>query len=475
MSAHTHSSEGKLEISNNGPWSSAWKIAAGIGALGLVGVGAGFASDANRLAYSYLYAYMAFLTLAVGTLFFVVIQHIAAAHWSVGVRRTAEFFMGGLPVMAVLFLPLFALMQYFPQWQHYGHASDHGAQADGHSAQANAGHGAEHGANAGHGATAGHGEHGQPAGQHVSGEDLEERGRHHVHHETLTKKAKWFDKTFFYARQAIYLIAWILLSRRFFKLSTDQDKSKDKSITVTAARSAPLSITIIALTLTFASFDWLMALEPAWFSTIFGVTIFAGGVVAALASMILVLIGLKKAGYIGDNIVNVSHLHDMAKLMFGFNCFWAYVVFSQFFLIWYASIPEETVFYHARWNDNTAWQSVSYTLMFGHFAMPFILLMSHHVKRNMKALALLAGWLLAMHVVEYYWLVLPAFKAAGHGAAQAHAEGAHHALPLHWMDIAALLGVGGVYFAAVFRLMTQHKLVPINDPRLERSKIHASM
>lgn len=469
MSAHSHPSEGKLEITNNGPWSNAWKIAAGVGALGLLGVGAGFASDPKRLAFSYLFAFMAVLVLAIGTLFFVVIQHISAAHWSVGVRRTAEFFMGGLSALAVLFLPLFALMQYFPQWEHFGHGSSHGASAQ------TAAHGGEHGqAQQGHGTEHG-GEHGQRAAGHTSSYELETQGIHHVHHETLEKKKLWFEKPFFFIRQAIYLLAWVLLSRRFFKLSTDQDKSKDKKITVTAARSAPASIAIIALTLTFASFDWLMALEPAWYSTIFGVTIFAGGITAAMAAMILTLQGLKRAGYIGDDIVNVNHFHDMAKLMFGFNCFWAYVVFSQFFLIWYASIPEETVFYHARWNENPAWQPVSVGLAIFHFVVPFIMLMSHNVKRRMGWLALGAGLLLVMHVVEYFWLVLPAFKAGAHGAAAAAGEGAHHSLPVHWMDFAALLGVGGVYLAMVFRLMTQHKLVPVSDPRLERSKLHSTM
>jgi hypothetical protein len=465
VSAHSHSSEAKLEITNNGPWSNAWKIAAGVGALGLLGVGAGFASDPKRLAFSYLFAIMAVLVLAIGMLFFVVVQHISAAHWSVGVRRTAEFFMGGMPVLAVLFLPLFLLMQHLPQWEHFGHASDHGtAVHSGEHGQAQHGHGDAHG-----------GEHGQPAAAHASSYELETQGLHHVHHLTLEKKRPWFDKPFFFVRQALYLLAWVWLSRRFFKLSTDQDKLKDKKITVTAARSAPAAIAIIAITLTFASFDWLMALEPAWYSTIFGVTIFAGGITAAMAALILTVLALKRAGYIGDDIVNVNHFHDMAKLMFGFNCFWAYVVFSQFFLIWYASIPEETIFYHARWNDNPAWQPVSLSLVIFHFAVPFIMLMSHNVKRRMGWLALGAGLLLVMHVVEYYWLVLPTFKAGAHGAAGAAGEGGHGSLPVHWMDFAALLGVGGAYLALVFRLMTQHKLVPVSDPRLERSKLHTTM
>ncbi len=459
MSAKTHSGEGKLQITD-GPWASAWKIAAGVGVLGLLGAGAGFASDAKHFAFSYLFAVTVFLTLALGTLFFVVIQHIAAAHWSVGIRRTAEFFVGGIPAMVVLFLPLFAVMQHFPQWEHYGHGASHATTAQ----------------TATHGQTAG--EHGQPAGEHGTpaasshGSDPELAGIHHVHHQTLEKKKAWFGSVFFYIRQAIYLLAWVVMARRFFKLSTDQDKSKDKSLTVTSARSAPLAIAVLSLTMTFAAFDWLMALEPSWYSTIFGVWIFSGALVASIAAIILVGLGLKRSGYIGD-IVNIEHFHDLGKLLFGFNCFWAYITFSQFFLIWYASIPEETVFYHVRWNENPAWQPLGWALIFGHFVIPFVMLMSRNIKRRMGLLATGAAILLVMHAVEMYWLVLPMFKAAGHGAAAAGE--AHHSLPLHWMDFACLLGVGGVYLAMVFRLMTQHALVPVNDPRLPRSKQHSNV
>jgi hypothetical protein len=459
VSASTHSGEGKLQITD-GPWASAWKIAAGVGALGLLGAGAGFASDAKRFAFSYLFAVTVFLTLSLGALFFVVLQHIAAAHWSVGIRRTAEFFVSGIPAMVVLFLPLFAVMQHFPQWEHYGHGASHETPAQTTGAHGQAGHG-EHGQQAA-------GEHGQAAGAH--GSDQELAGIHHVHHQTLEKKKAWFGSGFFYVRQALYLIAWVVLARRFFKLSTDQDKSKDKSVTVTSARSAPLAIAILALTMTFAAFDWLMALEPAWYSTIFGVAIFSGAMVAALAAIILVGLALKRAGYIGD-AVNTEHFHDLGKLLFGFNCFWAYIAFSQFFLIWYASIPEETVFYHARWNDNPAWQPVSMALVFFHFVFPFVMLMSRNIKRRMGWLASGATLLLVMHAIEIYWLVLPMFKAGGHGAA----GGDHHALPIHWVDFACLLGVGGAYLAMVFRSMTQHALIPVGDPRLARSKQHSNI
>jgi hypothetical protein len=448
-------SDKKYEVGTS-PWANAWKIAAAAGVLGLLGAGAGYASDAKRFAFSYLFAITVVMTVSLGTLFFVVVQHISAAHWSVPVRRVAEFFVGAIPVMVVLFLPLFAVMQHFPQWEHYGHAAE--------TAQ--------------HGATEGHGEHGQTTGhttttehgqaEHATpGVDPDIAGLHHIHHQTLERKKAYFGSTFFYLRQALYLLSWVLLSRRFFKASTDQDKSKDKKLTVMMARSAPISISIFALTLTFCAFDWLMALDPAWYSTIFGVWIFSGALVSSMAVIILLALGLRRSGLI-NSAVSIEHLHELTKLMFGFNCFWAYITFSQFFLIWYASIPEETVFYHARWNDNPAWQSVGLLLIFGHFVVPFILLMSRNVKRRMPLVALGASLLLAMHVTEIYWLVLPMYKSAAHGAAAAEA----HGLPLHWMDFACLLGVAGVYFAAVLKLLTQHSLVPVGDPRLERGLHH---
>ncbi|MDP3276685.1 MAG: hypothetical protein Q8Q09_15915 [Deltaproteobacteria bacterium] len=471
MSATTHPVESKVQITG-GAWASAWKLAAAAGALGLVGAGAGYASDPKRFAFSYLFAISVFLTLGLGMLFFVVIQHIAAAHWSVTIRRTAEFFVGGLPVLVLLFLPLFAVMQHFPQWEHYwgsSHGATHGATHGGsHDAHPAPEHGATAGAHGEHAAPAAgaHGAHGTPpAAGHDQGAGgaRELAGLAHMHHRTLEAKKAWFGSTFFFGRQAFYLLVWVLLARRFFKLSTEQDKSKDKRLTVVLARSAPASLTLLSLTMTFAAFDWLMALDPAWFSTIFGVWIFAGSLVAALGTLIVVTLGLRRSGYL-DGRVTTEHYHDLAKLLFGFNCFWAYIAFSQFFLIWYASIPEETTFYHTRWNGNPGWQTLSIAIMAFHFVVPFILLMSRNVKRRLGAMATGTVMLLVMHAAEMYWLVLPNFKPAdGHALTS---------LPIHWMDLACLVGVGGAYLAMVFKLMTQHALIPVGDPRLERGTQH---
>jgi hypothetical protein len=196
-----------------------------------------------------------------------------------------------------------------------------------------------------------------------------------------------------------------------------------------------------------------MSLLPTWFSTIYGVTIFAGSVVCMYATMIVVTQSLRDAGHL-KNAINVEHYHDLGKLLFGFLVFWAYVSFAQFMLIWYAAIPEETTFFHHRW-DVGPWMWVSLAIVVVHFVVPFFLLLSRNVKRRTWAVKIGALWLIGMHVVEMYWQVMPYF---GGGE-----------ISLHWMDFACLLGVAGTYLAVVFYRMTKYPLIPIGDPRLARS------
>jgi hypothetical protein len=245
------------------------------------------------------------------------------------------------------------------------------------------------------------------------------------------------------------------------------EASKSFADTLKAQSWAPVALAGFAFSLTFAAFDWIMALEPAWFSTIFGVYVFAGGVVSSLAVLILVLMALKAAGYL-DKVVTVEHFHDLGKLMFGFNCFWAYIAFSQYMLIWYAALPEETTFYHTRGAGPEAhgmWGPVGLLLVAGHFIFPFFWLISRHAKRtHLSRLKFGAAWLLCMHFVEWYWFVMPNYIPSN----GVDPKG----VDLSWMDLGSLLAVGGIYLAAVLYRMTQHPLIPIGDPRLVRSVHH---
>jgi hypothetical protein len=477
-------SAAEYRIPSSSGWAGAWKIALGIGILGLGGAGAGYTMDPKRFAFSYLFAFFVGLTLAFGSMFFILVERLTAASWSVTVRRTAEFFAWGIWVFALLFVPvLFSMGTLYP-WMS-GHAEP-SLESEAHAQEAPAAPGAApaapatppagavpgnepaspHGVRPGHmvpgGGPAGvHGmnPHANPGAPAVGGgrgplrvenrEDPEEL----ADAETLAKKAPWLNKVGWLARAALYFAVWIGIAFTFFQLSTSQDGTKDPDLTVRAQRYAPAATFLFGFTLTGAAFDWLMSLLPTWYSTIFGVTIFAGSVVCMYATLIVVTQSLRDAGHI-KNAVNVEHYHDLGKLLFGFLIFWAYTSFAQFMLIWYASIPEETTFFHHRWDMGT-WMWVSLGIVILHFVVPFFILLSRNVKRRLWALKIGALWLIAMHVVEMYWQVLPYY---GGGEST-----------VHWIDAACLVGVAGVYLAAVFYRMTQYPLIPIGDPRLSRA------
>jgi hypothetical protein len=205
------------------------------------------------------------------------------------------------------------------------------------------------------------------------------------------------------------------------------------------------------LSTTFAAFDWVMSLDPHWYSTIFGVYFFAGCALSSLATLSLITIQLQSRGLL-SRVSTVEHQHDIGKLLFGFVVFWAYIAFSQFLLIWYANIPEETVWYKHRFEGS--WGSVSWLLLFGHFVIPFLWLLSRTAKRIRVVLGAGAAWLLFMHYVDLYWLVMPTMEELHHGA---HPS---------WIDLAGLLGPVGVGLAVVAARASGSTLYPVKDPRL---------
>lgn len=479
-------------------WAGAWKVFAGIGVLGLVGAGVGYMSDPRRFAFSWLFAFFTVLMVALGALFFVLIQHLTSAGWSVTVRRTAEFFALGLVALVPLFIPVLTSMnQLFPWLGEHGGAEHHeqAKPAEKHGSldlitpayaqNPPAGHD-EHGGRPGHGEPppagvgdpagklpgthggvpsdsparvrgpgGGHG----PAATHGAVSAAEAHASHEAHSmiakEIIRKKSPYLNRSFFVVRVGVYFLIWVLVAMRLFGWSTTQDKSKDPKLTLRAQSFAPGATILYGLSLTFAAFDWIMSLEPTWFSTIFGVVIFATGVVSSLAVIILTTLALRSAGPL-QGAVTVEHYHDLGKLLFGFLVFWAYVSFSQFMLIWYAALPEETTFFHNRW-DLAPWGNVSMALILLHFVFPFFWIISRNFKRNVGRLQIGAAILLVMHVVDIYWFVMPNFHLAKPG------------FSFHWLDAACLLAVAGIYGAFVFNRMNQHSLVPVGDPRLQRS------
>lgn len=380
------------------PANSAWRKLPLVGAvLAVVGLGGTFAigSDDHSHYFSYLTAYLFFLTIALGSLFFCMIFFLTRSSWNVALRRLAENFAISLPLFAVLFIPIVLGMEHIFHWLEPGLAE---------------------------------------------------------HDKLMEHKAPYLNAPFFLARAAFYFVAWTALAWLFWSKSVAQDTSGDHKITRFLQAVAAPGIAVAALTMTFAMFDWNMSIDFHWFSTMYGVIHFAGGFLGCFA-MLLVFVYLLERGGLLRGVISVEHYHGLGKMLFGMNCFWAYVSFSQFMLIWYANIPEETLWYYHRWEGTWAYATI--LLGVGHFVVPFFALMSHNVKRHKTAIFFGALWMLAMHYLDLYWMVMPGV----------HHHGAHFGI----LDILSLLGVGGAFLAVVGFAMQKNALVAIKDPRLSES------
>jgi hypothetical protein len=421
-------------------WAGAWKVAAAVGAVGVAGAAFFAFTDPERFAFSYLFAYIAFLTIALGGVFFGLLQYLSSAGWSVTIRRTTEFLHWPLWLFVILWVPIGLSVDTLYPWTAHSEHGEHGE-------------GGEHEEHA-----AAHEDHGDPPVM----EGVLPAAEHAKHAEVMAAKAPYLNKTFFYIRAVFYFLSWVLISRKLFGNSVKQDASGDPALTVSSQRTAPVAMIFFALTTTFAAFDWLMSLEPSWISTIFGVNFFAQSIVSLFAVTILMGLSLRANGHF-KKAVNIEHFHDLGKLQLGFLIFWAYVNFSQFMLIWYASIPEETTYYHRRWSEGgDGWKAWSLAIIFGHFIVPFFVILSRNAKRALTPLGVGAAIVIFFHLVMVYWLVLPYY---GGQLPVAERPGLSPSI----VDLLCLMAVGGVYFALVFFRMTQHALIPVKDPRLSRS------
>lgn len=365
--------------------------------LGVAGLGLSLAwgrGDLPGLFGAYLVAWLFFLTLALGSLVFVLIQFATRAGWSVTVRRLAEHVMGTLPGLALLGLPLAWGVHDLYHWTH-----PEAVAAD----------------------------------------------------PVLQGKRPYLNEGFFLLRSLVYLASWSAMAWWFRRQSLRQDELGQPDLTRRLQTLSPLGLIWFALTLTFASFDWIMSLDPHWYSTIFGVYVFAGAFLSALAFLIVLALFLQSAGLV-SHLVTTEHYHDLGKLLFGFVVFWAYIAFSQFMLIWYGNIPEETAWYWHRLHHG--WGSVSVLLAVGHFVLPFFFLLPRSVKRRWSTLLAAALWVLLMHYVDLFWLVVPSL---------------HQDFQVGLVYLWTLLGVGGIFLAVLGWLMRRRALVPARDPRLEEA------
>lgn len=453
----TEANKNDYRVGNDAVWSRAWLPPLVVAIAG--GLIAALTADVDRLGYAYLFGLFTTATFMLGALFLVLVEFLTASYWGVSSRRIVEVVMSGAPVVAVLALPFLVgvglgKINIYDEWQSVAVHADHSegeAESDSASHSGSDEHGAlELGASVAYAQ-----DHGDDDGAHGAEEAHDEEHAHTaqeaaLHHEILIQKAGYLNTAGWFARGIGYLLIWSLIALAYFSWSRRQDGDRKPQHTVRMQSLAAPSLILFAGSLTFAAFDWLMSLEAAWFSTIFGVIVFAGSAVSILALTIIIGLSLHQRGLVGDAI-NIEHFHDLSRLMFGFVCFWTYVQFSQWMLIWYAGIPEEATWFMKRWDGG--WKFVSYLLIFGHFVAPFLLLISRVQKRNLRWLQVMCFWIILMHVVDIYWFVMP---QAG-------------AFQFQLADFGALAFIGGIFFAYVFWQLGRVPLVPIGDPRLQRS------
>ncbi len=373
---------------------SRWtKIPLGLMVAGGAGVAAGYAMDPRQLGFSYLLAFMFFLSLCLGGLFLVLVHHLFDASWSVPVRRIAEHMACVSIVLAVLYLPLAFLAPQIYAWMDPAHA-DHALHA----------------------------------------------------------KAGYLNKPFFYVRAVAFFAVWIFLSFRLRYWSLRQDQTGDAESTFKMRRLAAFGIFLFAVTLTLAGIDWMKSLQHQWFSTMYGVYYFAGSVWLTLATVYLLATWLKRAGPLRE-VVHPRHVKDVGVLMLAFTVFYAYIHFSQYLIIWNANLPEETFWYAMR--EKGWWWGVGLVLVFGHFVLPFLLLLRIDAKLTLPVMLPLCVWAWLMHYIDMSYNVLPPL----------HLEG----FPWRWTDLASFALVGGAVSFFFLKNLARHPAYPLKDPRLKEA------
>jgi hypothetical protein len=370
-------------------------IALIVGIVGLVLSLVGFFVDSTQFFHAWLVAFAYWTTIALGGLFFTMLHNLTNANWSVVLRRVSESVMSVLPWMAIFVIPILLGIHELFHWSH----------------------------------------------AEVMATD-----------EALHAKAGYLNVPFYVIRTVAYFLIWFLLVRALNRTSLKQDGGGDFDYRYKLRKISAPGMLLFAVTATFASYDWLMSLDAHWYSTIFGPYIYSGSFLAALAFLIIACLFLRHKGVLAEEIT-VEHYHDLGKLTFAFIIFWGYMAFSQYFLIWYANIPEETVWFLDRWEGD--WKTVSLVIVFGHFFFPFAGLITRAAKRSVPWLWFMGIWILVAHWVDLYWVVYPAVSKTE--------------AVFSWMDVTCLAGIGGIAVWIMWRRFIAHPIVPVGDPGLPNS------
>jgi hypothetical protein len=348
--------------------------------------------DRQQFLRSYLFAYLYWTGMALGCLAILLMHHVVGGKWGMPIRRLCEAGARTLPVMGLLLVPVLLGMSTLYIWARPEAVRDAGIQS----------------------------------------------------------KAAYLNVPFFIGRAVFYFAIWFLYSHLLSKWSADLDRTRDERlISKMRALSAP-GLVVLTLTTTFAFVDWIMSLEPHWFSTIYGAMFMIGEMVESFAFVIALMIILSKTPPLRE-YVTAQHIHDLGNMMFAFMVLWAYLSFSQFLIIWAGNLPNEIPWYVSRLRGGWGW--VALAIVIFHFAVPFLLLLMRGVKRRMNRLFQVALLMIAIRLVDVYWITEPAFYG--------------QKLSFHWADLVLPVAVGGIWLALFFGQLKSRPLVPVGDPRLQ--------
>ncbi len=360
-------------------------------------------SGRSRIGHGYLLGFAFVWTIVLGSLFFVALQHITRSVWSVTMRRVAEMFASPMLLLAAFFVPVvvFGVLHHsfgIFEWM-------------------------------------------DP--EHVRGDAV------------LQGKAPYLNYRFWLLRAAVFFGLWVVFGAFFVRQSLKQDAGESDPSTSRRLRkwSGPFLI-LFAFTVTFASFDWIMSLDAHWYSTIYGVYVFSGMTLAGLAAITLGVIYFRKRGWIDPSLLTPDHLYSLGGLLFAFTCFWAYIAFSQFLLIWYANIPEETSWFVDRVENG--WLAVTLLLAAVRFVVPFFLLLSRRAKKDPRTLVAASVLVLFGQLLDLYWLIMPGSP--------------HAAPPLGLAEVGPALLLTGVFLFAWARFTARHRLVAAGDPLFDEAR-----
>ena len=376
-------------------------------AISLVILFLGSGELTKSFSYSWLFACYYFFTIAVGGLFWVLLHHVSNSGWGIAVRRVMEHLANMLPFSFIFFIPILILeepREALYEWMEL---------------------------------------------LHTNPDDV-----------LLKGKAPYLTMGFFFFRFAAYAVSLSGMAWLMRRWSLSQDRTGDVKYTFLARRFSAGFVPVFAICTTFMAFDLLMGLDYAWFSTMWGVYIFAGSALSSMAVIILTVTFLRSKGSL-NKVVSIEHYHIMGKLMFVFTVFWAYISFSQFFLYWYAKITEETKFYILR--NTEGWHYVSLFLVFGHFVIPFVFLLRQQAKKDMRQICAACCWVLFVHLIDIYWIIIPERGPSITGGDK---------LMISYgilIDALAFVAVGSCMIWIFLRSIGKHSIYPSRDPRLLES------